>query len=226
MRNTTHFCHLTNKTEYYPAVKANPKYTLKAVYSRSQQSATKFGEEASVEAYYDTPASPEKSLAKLLERSDIDAVIIALSINAQPDVIRSAWKAGKHVLSEKPIAKDSTIAKQLIEEYKPYKENGQLWAIAENFRYLDPIVYGTEQLKRLGGEVASFQVSIHSLVKAGNIWYETAWYVTSDFIIDIAVDAALLDFGSNTAHSQFTGEKNQRIKEASFLTAACTSLLV
>lgn len=170
------------KTEYFPAVKVNSNYTLKAVYSRSQQSATKFGEEASVDTYYDTPETPDKSLNKLLERSDIDAVIIALPITAQPDIIRAALKAGKHVLSEKPIAKDSTVAKQLIADYEPYKANGQVWAVAENFRFIDPIAYGTEQLKRLGGEVTGFHVSVHDMVKDGNPFYDTEWYKTSTFI--------------------------------------------
>jgi predicted dehydrogenase len=169
------------KIEYFPAVKANSNYALKAVYSRSEQSATKFGDEASTDAYYDTPETPDKSLNKLLGRSDIDAVIIALPITAQPDIIRAALKAGKHVLSEKPVAKDSTVAKQLIADYEPYKAKGQVWAVAENFRFIDPIAYGTEQLKRLGGEVTGFHVSVHDMVKNGNPYYDTEWYETFNF---------------------------------------------
>lgn len=161
--------------EYLPAVKANSNYTLKAVYSRSQQSATKFGDEASVDAYYNSLETPDKSLNKLLERSDIDAVIIALPIAVQPDIIRAAWKAGKHVLSEKPVSKDSTVAKQLIADYEPYKAKGLIWGVAENFRFLDPIAYGTEELKRLGGEVTGFSVSVHDMVEDGNPYYDTEW---------------------------------------------------
>ena len=166
--------------EYLPAVKANSNYTLKAVYSRSQQTAIKFGEEASVDVYYNSPETPDKSLSKLLERSDIAAVIIALPITAQPDIIRTAWKAGKHVLSEKPVAKDSTVAKQLIADYEPYKAKGLIWGVAENFRFLDPIAYGTEELKRLGGEVTGFHVSVHDMIKDGNPYYATEWYETSN----------------------------------------------
>lgn len=145
------------------------------MYSRSQKSATNFGDEATVDAYYNSPETPDKSLGKLLERSDIDAVIIALPISAQPDIIRAAWRAGKHVLSEKPVAKDSTVAKQLIGDYEPYKSKGLIWGVAENFRFIKPIAYGAEQLKRLGGEVTSFQVSVHDLVKDGNPYYATEW---------------------------------------------------
>ncbi|PCG91202.1 Hypothetical protein PENO1_095010 [Penicillium occitanis (nom. inval.)] len=172
---------LFGKDQYLPAAKANSNYTVKAVYSRSQRSATKFGEDASVDAYYDSPETPDKSLSKLLERSDIDAVFIALPITAQPDIIRAAWKAGKHVLSEKPIAKDSTVAKQLIADYELYKAKGLIWGVAENFRFIDPITYGTEQLKRLGGEVTGFHVSVHDMVKDGNPFYATEWRKNPDY---------------------------------------------
>ncbi|KAE8550243.1 hypothetical protein EYB25_006464 [Talaromyces marneffei] len=172
---------LFGKDQYLPAVKGSSSYTLKAVYSRSQKSSTKLGEEAGVDAYYDNPETPDRSLSNLLERSDIDAVIIALPITVQPDIIRAAWKAGKHVLSEKPVAKDSTGARQLIADYEPYKAKGQVWAVAENFRFIDPITYGTAQLERLGGAVTGFHVSVHDMVKDGNPFYATEWRKNPDY---------------------------------------------
>lgn len=36
----------------------------------------------------------------MLKREDVQAVIVALPISSQPEIIEKAWKAGKHVLSE------------------------------------------------------------------------------------------------------------------------------
>lgn len=110
-----------------------------------------------------------------MERSDIEAVVIALPILAQPDVIRASFKSGKHVLSEKPIAKDSTVAQQLIDEYMPYRKKGLVWCVAENFRFIDPITYGVQQIKLLGGEVTGFQISVHDYIKDGNPFFATEW---------------------------------------------------
>lgn len=74
----------------------------------------------------------------LLLREDVHAVILALPIMKQPEYIEAALAAGKHVLSEKPIAENTTRAKQLIQYYKSDKvKGGATWGVAENFRYLE-----------------------------------------------------------------------------------------
>lgn len=89
-------------------IQASPLLTLKAIYSRSQISAENFIAAASsnAEAYFDSPSIPSKSLDSLLQRDDIAAVIVCVAINVSPEVIKKALHAGKHVLSEKPIAPD------------------------------------------------------------------------------------------------------------------------
>ncbi|KAL5043012.1 hypothetical protein BDW71DRAFT_216569 [Aspergillus fruticulosus] len=182
---------LFGKDQYFPAIRDSPFFDLKAVYSHSQGSAVKFGVAASTDAYFDKPPTARKTLTDLLNRNDIEAVIIALPIPAQPDIIRAALKSGKHVLSEKPIAKDMNVAKQLMTEYAQYKDKGIIWSVAENFRFLKPIVYGVEQLKRLGGTVTSFQISVHDLIHDGNPYYATEWrknpQYPGGFILDAGV---------------------------------------
>jgi predicted dehydrogenase len=77
---------------------------LKAVYSRSLASAQSLvqGAPGSAELYSDEKES--KNYAHLLQRDDIQAVILALPIPVQPEYIIQALAAGKHVLAEKPIA--------------------------------------------------------------------------------------------------------------------------
>lgn len=50
---------------------------------------------------YSEDSEEGKSLDDLLARSDIKAVTIALPIKNQPEYIKKALLAGKHVLSEK-----------------------------------------------------------------------------------------------------------------------------
>jgi predicted dehydrogenase len=52
-------------------------------------------------ALYSEDSGEGKSLDDLFARSDIKAVTIALPIKNQPEYIRKALLAGKHVLSEK-----------------------------------------------------------------------------------------------------------------------------
>ncbi|KAJ5915750.1 hypothetical protein N7466_011683 [Penicillium verhagenii] len=60
----------------------------------------------------------DEAFDELLQRPDHGAVIIALSIESQPRYIKAALLAGKHVLSEKPIAEISRMQSTLIKWYR------------------------------------------------------------------------------------------------------------
>ena len=169
---------LTYTTEHLPAVQACPLLSLRAIYSRSQESADKLAQEASdpVDTYFDLPSTSGRSLHDLLNRVDIQAVVIALPIFVQPGVIKRAVSAGKHVLSEKPIAKDVETAAELV---KWYKGTGQkkIWSVGENFRFLDSVAFGAEQIKRLGGNVVAFSLKLNGFVDKNDKYYQTEWYV-------------------------------------------------
>lgn len=145
---------------------------MKAIYSRSLKSASSLG--VSVDLYSDDSGSG-KTYHDLLLRSDIDAVIIALPILSQPEHIEAALAAGKHVLSEKPIAADLKRAAHLIAYYKSDKvKNGATWAVAENFRFLSSFEYGRQEVQRLG-RVLGFRVKVFGNVKKGGKYFETPW---------------------------------------------------
>jgi predicted dehydrogenase len=69
---------------------------------------------------------------ELLERRDVEAVLIALPIYLNYAVTRDALQAGKHVMVEKPLAANLDEARQMLlldRTFVPVK------MVAENFRY-------------------------------------------------------------------------------------------
>lgn len=146
------------------------------MYSRSQKSAQALADigDEGVIAYYDSPTTKGRHLNDLLARTDITAVVIALPITVQPSVIRNALEAGKHVLSEKPIAADPETALDLMAQRNNSKR-GNIWAVAENFRFLNPITVGHRTLRDFGGDVTSFRVQLLTLIDEKDKFYQTSW---------------------------------------------------
>jgi predicted dehydrogenase len=139
---TIHLYDTSLQTAHLPALAAlgSAAPPLKAVYSRSEKSSRELAE-AAVEIlnlkttpsiYHDEDASV--NLDVLLGRKDITIVSIALPITVQPGIVLKSLEAGKHVLSEKPIAPDVKKGLEMIGTYHQlYKNKGQIWRVAENF---------------------------------------------------------------------------------------------
>jgi predicted dehydrogenase len=158
--------------------------TLKAVYSRSQASALALASahNNTLDIYFDNPSSNDRTLDALLSRSDISTVVIALPITAQPPIIKKALRAGKHVLSEKPIAKDVETAEDLINFYESLGDQKKpIWAVGENLKFVEGLVIGAEKLKQIGGEVTTFAVEMFTFVDESNKWYNTEWRRTPEY---------------------------------------------
>ncbi|KAF4949861.1 hypothetical protein FGADI_8605 [Fusarium gaditjirri] len=124
------------REQQLPAIEAVGYLNLKAVYSRSEEAAILLAKQArgKVDIYFDSPPMSGRSLDDLLARSDIAAVSACATILVQPQLIRKALSARKHVLSEKPIAQDTETAMDLIQWYNS-QSNPPIWAVAENFRF-------------------------------------------------------------------------------------------
>ncbi|KAF1958014.1 NAD(P)-binding protein [Byssothecium circinans] len=161
------------KEEHLPAIQAaSSTLSLKAVYSRSLASAKSLASEAgAVELYSEDQEG--KGYDELLKREDVKGVVIALPILVQPEYIKKALSAGKHVLAEKPIAKDVATAVELIDWYKK-NISGPTFSIAENFRFIDSFLYAASEIKPLG-RLLGFRVRAHALVTPGGKYFETAW---------------------------------------------------
>lgn len=79
--------------------------------------------------------------------------------------------AGKHVLAEKPIAKDVKTATELLQWYRSSVDTNKVtWSVAENWRFLDSHLYAAEEVRKLG-RVLGFRVKVNSMVKPGNKYF-------------------------------------------------------
>jgi len=142
--------------------------TLTAIYSRSVKSAQSLGVDVDL---YSDDSGAGKTYHDLLLRPDVDAVIIALPIPAQPEYIEAALAAGKHVLSEKPVAVDIKRAEKLIQYYKSDKVKGSAtWGVAENYRFLDSFEFGRQEVQKLG-RILGFRVKSFGNVKPGDKYF-------------------------------------------------------
>lgn len=163
------------REEHKPAIEAAKDLTLRAVYSRSLKSAkTLEADERTVNLYSDD-SGPGRSLEDLLARSDIHAVVIALPIPRQPEFIRKALLAGKHVMSEKPIAPTVKDAKDLIRWYKSEIDSAKVfWCVAENYRFLKTFEEAADT-RQTQGRALTFRLRKQALVQAGGKYFETEY---------------------------------------------------
>ncbi|KIP10807.1 hypothetical protein PHLGIDRAFT_22069 [Phlebiopsis gigantea 11061_1 CR5-6] len=175
---------------------------LRAIYSRSEKGASELAKAAQEKlslasppsVYYDGDAAT--NLDALLARDDIHAVAVALPITLQPSIVRRALAAGKHVLSEKPVAPDVASGRELISEYNTtYKPKGLVWRVAENWE-LEPGYHVAAKAIRDGkiGKVNSFNVRAVGHVAKDSKWYNTPWRTVPDyqggFVLDGGVHTA------------------------------------
>ncbi|RMZ90574.1 hypothetical protein DV736_g2191, partial [Chaetothyriales sp. CBS 134916] len=113
-----------------------------------------------------------------LSRSDISAVIIALPIPVQQTIIRRCLAAGKHVLSEKPIAPDVATALELLRFYRTLGGDANrrrpTWSVAENQRFLTNFQRAATAVAARG-RPQTFRVRIANMVLPGGKYVETAW---------------------------------------------------
>ncbi|PWY90265.1 NAD-binding Rossmann fold oxidoreductase family protein [Aspergillus sclerotioniger CBS 115572] len=181
------------REEHLPLLHASTTFNLKALYSRTHASAETLLAEKNIQSLdiYSEDSGPGKQYEDLLAREDVDAVVIALPITAQPTYIKHALLAGKHVLSEKPIAGDLSTARSLLSFYQTeVVEKGEkkvLWGVAENYRFLGKFSRVAEEVRKLG-TVRAFRVSVRTLIKVGSKYHQTEWRRTpayrGGFVLD------------------------------------------
>lgn len=136
----------------------------------------------SLTVYHDA-GGHDASLDALFARKDIQAVIVALPINTQPGIILKALEAGKHVISEKPVAPTVKEGIQFIQTYESvYKPRGLVWRVAENFEAeLGYRAAGKAIAQGKIGDVCFWNLQAQNHVGMDSMWYKTPWRTVPDY---------------------------------------------
>ncbi|MBN1963375.1 MAG: Gfo/Idh/MocA family oxidoreductase [Anaerolineae bacterium] len=156
-------------------------FEVTVVCSRTAESA------ARLNALLPRPADVVHDIDAVLARDDVDAVDVLLPIHLIPGAVEKALAAGKHVISEKPMAPDVASGRHLLGVYARHPE--LVYVVAENYRFEPPFLTAAEIVA--SGEIGVVRTahwSIHVQMRADNKHYHTAWRHTEQhpggFVMD------------------------------------------
>ena len=149
------------------AIQVSKDFQRKALYAHHQADAEDLATKIGVDAYFGLPKDPEFSLEALLNNPDVQALIVHLTPESQPAVIRRALRAGKHVLSASPIARDVETATIILDGYISLGGN-TLWGVSESYRFRDAMLYAYQQLGIIGGKVETCSVEVRDVRNSAN----------------------------------------------------------
>jgi len=122
------------QSDYIPAFlsKETQSVRVHTIWSLDESAAKSCAAELSKDGLEPRVLAQKDDIQVILQDTTIDAIVMVLPFMYQPDIIRRAWKAGKHVLSEKPIERDTTAAMALVREYEEdWAAKGLVWRVAE-----------------------------------------------------------------------------------------------
>ena len=181
------------RNAHLPSLRAlGDAFQIVAIYSPSGRSA---------QALVDDPANGlgdevtvTTDLGEILGRADVEAVDVVLPIHAMPGVVEVALSAGKHVISETPIAPDLAPARPLLDVYATTRVlfPGQQWMVGENWRY-EPAFVAAARLIRAGaiGRPITFHWAFSLPMTPESHYYHTAWRrdgtMPGGFVLDAGV---------------------------------------
>lgn len=198
------------------------RFTIAAVYSRTRANAEALA--ASI------PGQPRATndLDSILNDDAIEAVDILLPIGAMEPVIAAALRAGKHVISEKPIAATMADARDLVAQHRA---GDRVWAVAENWRWEAGYLQAGDVIRGANSEIGKPLVANWSLYidAAGGKYYGTEWRRDNSFPGGFLLDGGVhhvaamrLVLGEIVRVSATTALSRADLPPADTLTAALT----
>lgn len=162
---------LATEKLHWPAIRRLPKdYVVTAFANHTRPKAERFADYAGVSM--DRYAEDYRDL---LDRSDVDAVLISLPIPMNYPVTKAALGAGKHVICEKPAGVDAAEGRKFIELVADYPDQTVL--ITENCFYQDAARLARSMIDR--GDVGRIHLAawrtVSQLVPREGQFSSTPW---------------------------------------------------
>ncbi len=149
-------------------------FEIVAVFSRTQAGAQP------LVAALPTPVEVTTDLDAILARRDVDAVLILLPITALPAAIVRALDAGKHVLSEKPIAPTVAQGRELLAKATHHPQT--VWMVGENWRYEAAFLQAARLIHDGAiGTPLTCHWAVYAPITSKNKYYHTLWRRDSSF---------------------------------------------
>lgn len=152
---------------YLPAfARLGKKVEVVACMNRTRKKAEEYARLANIPKVVDTAE-------ELIGLPEVDAVLISLPIDAQPEWVKRTLAAGKPVISEKPLAPSVAEGKKLVKAVARYDAP---WLVAENFAFMPAIerLRGWLDQGRLG-EPRLVEVMQLTFMDAKNPYFHTSW---------------------------------------------------
>ncbi len=128
------------------------------------------------------------SVAELLARPDIDAVVIATPTDSHLELVRAAAQAGKQIICEKPLARTQAEGEALIEAARAA---GVKLAVGHVLRYFPE--YAQARALAQGGELGQLG-TIRATRGAGFPTVAGDWYADNARSGGVALDLMIHDF--------------------------------
>ncbi|CDJ69655.1 TPR domain-containing protein, putative [Eimeria necatrix] len=133
--------------EALPLLRRDTRLKIVAAFAFKQEDVATLVEKAElqgVELY-----SGSQGLSSLLERSDIQALVVDVHMQLMMSLLPRVFAAGKHLLTRSPLQMSLSSAAALLDIYKPYC-NSVVWHAVENNRQEEAFVEAAAKLATLG----------------------------------------------------------------------------
>jgi len=118
----------------------------------------------------------------------IQAVIIAVPIHVLPEVTAAALQAGKHVLSEKPVATNTAQGRELLALHRAQPH--LVWMVGEQWRYEDAFIQAAQLIQEGAiGRPQLAQWAVFNPFNPHSKYYATEWRRDNSYFGGIIFDA-------------------------------------
>ena len=168
---------------YLPALKQlGHRIELVACANRTRKKAVAYAKLAGIPKVVDTAE-------ELLALPGLDAVLLSLPIDVQPDFVKLALGQGIAVLSEKPVAQSVAVGRRLLKSTSRFDVP---WLVGENFHFMSHAQALLQWVKRGRlGDLRMIQAANINKMDAGNPYFHTAWRRKPNFVGGFVVDAGV-----------------------------------